>query len=236
MSVLAIDTATEACSVALASEGRVWTRFEVAPREHARLCLPMIESVLAESGTHREDIEWIAFGRGPGAFTGVRVATGIAHGLALGLGVGLYPVSTLAALALRGIREEGADTLLCCLDARMGEVYWGVYRRDDVHQRDDKGQPRLLGEEQVLAPEAVSAPGVKLATALGVGRGWSAYSEDLRRALGDLPGSVQADRLPMAVDLLSIAEAQAASGKSPQSPEEAQPVYLRDRVVKEKPR
>lgn len=228
MSLLAIDTATEACSVALETDQGQFTRFEVAPREHARLCLPMIESVLEESGTVREEIEWIAFGRGPGAFTGVRVATGIAHGLATGLGVGLYPISTLAAMAARAFAEEGVETVLTCLDARMKEVYWAGF------QRNADGLPQPIIPEQVCGPDAVEGPEVGLERSLGVGRGWAAYPEALRKALDQMPGSVEAERFPMAIDMLTLARAQNEAGQGPIPPEQAQPVYLRDQVVQGK--
>lgn len=226
MSHLAIDTATEACSVALDTEHGRFTRFELAPREHARLCLPMMDSLLAESGTEREEIEWIAFGCGPGAFTGVRVAAGIAHGLATGLGVGLYPVSTLAALASGALAEfPAAQQVLACLDARMGEVYWGHFRRGP------EGLPEAVTEECVCPPDEVPVPGRETGEAVAVGRGWSSYGEQLRARLGTTPSRIEPERFPRAEAMLDLAAARSRAGEVVMTPEQAQPVYLRDRVV-----
>ncbi|MDQ2068370.1 tRNA (adenosine(37)-N6)-threonylcarbamoyltransferase complex dimerization subunit type 1 TsaB [Natronospira bacteriovora] len=223
MSILAIDTATEACSAALWHEGVVHHRFELAPRRHADLILPMVDAVLEEAGTDRHGIEWIAFGRGPGAFTGVRIAAGVAHGLSLGLGCGLYPVSTLAAMAMSAHEEQGAETILTALDARMGEVYWGAWRIRE-------GVPEGVVQERVCPPEQVKVA-LNIETATAIGAGWGVYGEALTRALSGRPAVVLPDKFPDAKYMLGIAMAEQARGAPLLTPAQAQPVYLRDRVA-----
>jgi len=224
VTALAIDTATEACSAALLHQGRLYRRFELAPRQHAQLILPMIDSLLEEADCGRDKIEWIAFGRGPGAFTGVRIAAGIAHGLALGLNCGLLPVSTLAALAFRAHEQHGAAQVMACLDARMGEVYWGCYQLQD-------GIPQPLGREIVCSPERVTGEKIEVSSAWGVGPGWAVYPEQLELALGGLPAHTETDYFPDAAAMLEIARRQLDSGARTLAPADAQPIYLRDNVA-----
>jgi tRNA threonylcarbamoyladenosine biosynthesis protein TsaB len=144
MRLLALDTSTEACSVALLLDDVLRLRFELTERSHADLVLPMVDELLAEAGIALADLDGLAFGRGPGAFTGLRIATGVVQGLALGAGLPVVAVSSLAAVAEQ-VPAAAGETILVCNDARMGEVYWGVYRRKDA---------AIIG----LTPESVSAP------------------------------------------------------------------------------
>ena len=179
MKILALDTATEACSAALLSGGSVYERHEIAPRRHAELILPMVDGVLAEAGLGLNDVDAIAFGRGPGAFTGIRIAAGVTQGLALGAGLPVIPVSSLATLA-QGVINQSA-TLLPAIDARMGEIYWAAY---DAAQ---DGLVRLVTEEQVAPPDAVQIPAGK--QIFGVGSGWDTYRATLRAYwVSKLPG------------------------------------------------
>jgi tRNA threonylcarbamoyladenosine biosynthesis protein TsaB len=123
--LLALDTATEACSVAVLHDGRVHSHYEVIPRLHAQRLLPMIKQIMAEAGAPLSAIDAIAFGRGPGAFTGVRIAIGVVQGLAFGLDRPVLPVSNLAVLAQGAYRLHGARQVAAAIDARMDEVYWG---------------------------------------------------------------------------------------------------------------
>ena len=145
MNLLALETSTECCSVALECNGEIVARSEYAPRRHAELLLPMCEEVLAEAGIVRRQLDAIAVGRGPGAFTGVRLAISAAQGIALALDVPVFPVSSLAALAL-DVPVDG-HALLAVIDARMGEVYAGVF------ERDIDGLVSLIGTESVGAPQ-----------------------------------------------------------------------------------
>lgn len=144
--LLALDTATEACSVALLHDGKVTSHYEVIPRLHAQKLLPMIKQLLEDAGTSLSAVDAIAFGRGPGAFTGVRIAIGVVQGLAFALERPVLPVSNLAVLAQRALREHGARQVAAAIDARMDEVYWGCYRETD-------GEMRLAGVEAVLPPK-----------------------------------------------------------------------------------
>ncbi len=131
MRILAIDTATEACSVALWNDGNINAHFELCPREHTQRILPMVQDILAANSITLTDIDALAFGRGPGSFTGVRIGIGIAQGLALGANLPMTGVSTLATMAQGAWRKSGATRVLAAIDARMGEVYWAEYQRDE---------------------------------------------------------------------------------------------------------
>lgn len=218
MKLLALDTATDACSAAVWVEGAVLERCERAPRRHAALILPMIETVLAEAGLEVTQLDAIAFGRGPGAFTGVRIAVGIVQGIAFAADLPVVPVSTLAALALGAARETGHARIAAALDARMGEVYWGTYAV--------AGETvRLLGDERVCAPTSVTAPPGEW---FGVGSGWLAYSAALSRraAVGGWLG----ERYPRAGDVARLAADPARRGDWIPA-EQALPVYLRNEIV-----
>lgn len=218
MRILALETATEACSAALYLDGEVQERFELAPRRHAELILTMVEELLARAGLALKELDALAFGRGPGAFTSLRIAAGVVQGLALGAGLPVVPVSTLAALALEVFAESQADYALVALDARMGEVYWGVYRRD--------GQ--AVGEETLVPPDQVPVP--PKAPGIGIGSGWKVHGEALCRRVGDPLLGVWPERLPRASAVARLATEMFAKGKAV-APEQALPVYLRDRVA-----
>ncbi len=219
MKLLAFETATEACSVALYVDGQVLERFEIAPRRHAELSLPWAEALLAEAGVARSQLDAIALGRGPGAFTGVRLAIAIAQGIALALDRPLVPVSTLQVLALRA--PAGADQVLSSIDARMGEVYVARQVRVD-------GQWQLRGEELVCAPEAVVLPeGTRW---FGVGTGFGAADGLLATRLADQLDGVDAQALPRASDLLTLAVPAFARGEG-MAPERVEPAYLRNNVA-----
>ncbi|QHB72399.1 tRNA (adenosine(37)-N6)-threonylcarbamoyltransferase complex dimerization subunit type 1 TsaB [Stenotrophomonas sp. 364] len=219
MKLLAFETATEACSVALYVDGQVLERFEIAPRRHAELSLPWAEALLAEAGVARSQLDAIALGRGPGAFTGVRLAIAIAQGIALALDRPLVPVSTLQVLALRA--PAGADLVLSSIDARMGEVYVARQVRVD-------GQWQLRGEEIVCAPEAVVLPeGTRW---FGVGTGFGAADGLLATRLADQLDGVDAQALPRASDLLTLAVPAFARGEG-MAPERVEPAYLRNNVA-----
>ncbi|APZ43448.1 tRNA (adenosine(37)-N6)-threonylcarbamoyltransferase complex dimerization subunit type 1 TsaB [Acidihalobacter ferrooxydans] len=218
-SLLAIETSTEACSVALAVGGAVFERHEIAPREHTRLVLPMVQSVLAEAGLALADIDAFVMGRGPGAFTGVRIAVGVVQGLAFSVDRPVVPVSSLATVA-QGVMEAGATHVAVAFDARMDEVYWGAFVRDAAGVAD------LVGPEAVLPPDAVSLP--QPGPWVGAGSGFAAYSERLSGRLGLREGYAQ--RLPRARDALVLGRRAWRAGAAVDAAQ-AQPVYIRDRVV-----
>lgn len=223
MKILALETATEACSAALYLNGTITEQFQLAPREHNRLILPMIEILLQEAGLELKDLDGLAFGRGPGSFTGVRIATGVVQGLAFGADLPVAPVSSLAAMAQEALAETGEDYALPCIDARMGEVYWGVYRRDA------EGLAELLGEEAVADASAVLFP--EEAAGHGIGSGWGSYDTELTARLGSRVTGVLPDRFPRARWIARLGAQILAQGGGVAA-EAAQPVYLRDRVAK----
>ena len=122
MKLLALDTATEACSAALYIDGEITQKYEIAPRKHSSLLLPMVDTLIKDAGISKTDLDAIAFGRGPGSFMGVRIATGVAQGIAFALSLPVVPVSSLAAMAMVNYTETGATHNACAIDARMNEV------------------------------------------------------------------------------------------------------------------
>ncbi|RZZ90862.1 tRNA (adenosine(37)-N6)-threonylcarbamoyltransferase complex dimerization subunit type 1 TsaB [Pseudoxanthomonas winnipegensis] len=220
MRLLAFETSTEACSVALSVDGQVIERFELAPRRHAELALPWAQALLDQAGVAKSQLDAIAVGRGPGAFTGVRLAIALGQGLALALDRPLLPVSTLQALALRAPAE--ATRVVTAIDARMGEVYSACYRR--------QGEVlEALDAETVGAPEAVA-----LADGEGgwqaVGTGFAAVDGALAARLQDQLIAVDASALPHAADVATLALQAWARGERP-SPESVEPAYLRNNVA-----
>lgn len=225
MKLLAIETATEACSVALWLDGEVVERHLVAPRRHAELVLSEAQELLDEAGLALGRLDGIAFGRGPGSFTGVRIAAAVTQGLALASELPAAPVSTLGALALGAMREAGAARVIAALDARMREVYLCRF------ERGADGLPATSGEERVLAPECAPVPhGTGW---LGVGHGFDAVDGALRARLGTVLDAVDADRLPRARDVAALGAALLERGEGVPA-ERALPVYLREKVA-EKP-
>ncbi|MDR3388645.1 MAG: tRNA (adenosine(37)-N6)-threonylcarbamoyltransferase complex dimerization subunit type 1 TsaB [Rudaea sp.] len=223
MNLLALDTATESCSAALLCGDSLLERSELAPRRHAELILPMIDSLLNEAGLSRRQIDGIAVGRGPGAFTGVRLAISVAQGLALGLDIPVVPVSSLAALAqdVPADVQQGA-AILAVIDARMGEIYAGVFRRGTA------GLVETVGEESVVrASELILLQSEQWCI---VGSGWDAYRDELSVHLNALPRWADGARYPQAHAIARLAQPQFAAGRGV-SPEYALPVYLRDKVA-----
>lgn len=214
--LLAIETSSAAGCVALESGGDVRERVIPTVRDQTRLMLPLVDALLDEAGLSLDALDAIVFGRGPGSFTGLRVAAAIAQGLGLASGRPLLAVSSLAALAQRAWREHAIDHSLTCVDARMGEVYWAEYRIDN-------GLAICVGDERLGAPETVVAP---------VSRGWSAVGDGFlahAEALAtstDQAAQVLTALTPAARDLLPRARADLADGRG-LNPQAAQPVYLR---------
>ncbi|MBS0455850.1 MAG: tRNA (adenosine(37)-N6)-threonylcarbamoyltransferase complex dimerization subunit type 1 TsaB [Proteobacteria bacterium] len=222
MKLLAIETATEACSVALWLDGTVRERFEIAPRRHAELALPWADALLAEAGVGKSQLDAIAVGRGPGAFTGVRLAVALAQGIALALDRPVVPVSTLAALALPAPRASGRR-VLAAIDARMGEIYLGQF------VGDGDGLIDSIGAEQLLRPHD-AAQFVAGDAWIGVGSGFAAEGGALLHALAAQVEAADATALPHAADVARLAARAFALGQA-LAPERVQPAYLRDQVA-----
>lgn len=219
MNLLALETATDCCSVALLTGAGVLEDHRLAPRRHAALILPMIEGLLAQAGVARTALDVIAFGRGPGAFTGLRIAAGVAQGLALGLDRPVVAVSTLAALA----QASGHARVLAAFDARLGEVYIGCYARGA------DGLVTAVVADALAPPGAAPRPPAGW-RGRGVGPGWAVHGEALQARLGAHVEAVEPDAWPRAGALARLAAAAHARGEAVAA-DQALPVYLRDRVT-----
>jgi tRNA threonylcarbamoyladenosine biosynthesis protein TsaB len=217
MKLLAIDTSTEACSVAVYVDGAILQRHELAPRRHTQLVLPWADALLAEAGLRKSQLDAIAVGRGPGAFTGVRLAIAIVQGLALALDRPVLPVSTLAVLAMQG---QGARRL-AAIDARMGEVYLGPY------DLDDDGLVTARGDELIAPPGAAPLPASPV---FGIGTGYTAEAGALVARLGGALQGFDATALPRAADLARLAARAFGRGEA-LAADEIEPAYLRDKVA-----
>ena len=221
MKILALDTATEGCSVSLGIGDRSIDRYVELERGHAEQLLPMVDAVLAEGGISLSALDAIAFGRGPGGFTGVRLAASVAQGLAFGAQVGVVPISDLAAVAQRVVQlNSSVRRVLVANDARMKEVYWATFEVDGV---------LTSGAEHVSAATEVLLPLDRGEVWAAAGRGllaWPALAERCRAAGAEL----HADLLPRASEVLTLARLAVAAGQI-LDPTDALPVYVRDRVT-----
>lgn len=222
--ILAIDTSTDACSVAYLSDLGLLEHFELAAQTHTRRLLPMIDALLNEAGVSLKELDAIAFGRGPGSFTGLRIGFGTLQGLAFAADLPVLPVSTLMAMAEDYYQTPGIDRqlpVLPALDARMNEVYWCLYQG-----LSPEGLPEPLVEEAVMAPEhLVLMPEVvaQRAVLTGIGAGWH------YEALKDSASQVKLACYPRAGSIARIGAVLMAKGQA-QAIEAVQPVYLRNTV------
>ncbi|MEE9319397.1 MAG: tRNA (adenosine(37)-N6)-threonylcarbamoyltransferase complex dimerization subunit type 1 TsaB [Granulosicoccus sp.] len=240
MNLLALDASSDACSVAVQAGDDILLNHQVAPQQHAALLLPTIERLMSEAGLAPGDLDGIAYGRGPGSFTGVRIGIAVTQGIALGADIGVIGVSSLAAIA-QGCQREFQDTaVLAALDARMGEVYFAAYRCDD------NSLMQLVGSEVAVAPDrilitpdvdAVSVSAGKIAIPLQANTHWHLAGSGAQRyieLMSAMGGSeslpLRSDRWPSAEDVLTLAVVSVVEGKL-QPAEAAVPVYLRDRVA-----
>jgi tRNA threonylcarbamoyladenosine biosynthesis protein TsaB len=220
MRVLAFDTSTEALTIALRYDQGTIERGVETARGHAEQILSLIDAVLAEAGLSLSQLDGIAAGVGPGSFTGVRISVAVAQGLGFGAGLPVVPVTSLEALAFPAL-EGGADRVVACLDARMGESYWGCFAADPPRGL------RALGALQVTAAALVRLPDA--GSYRGVGRGFTAYPE-----LAALPGvevdSRSAAALPNAADMARLGALRLAAGEGV-DPADLKPEYVRDKVA-----
>jgi tRNA threonylcarbamoyladenosine biosynthesis protein TsaB len=222
MKLLAIDTSTDACSIALSValgvDGDIRERHEIAPRRHGALVLPLVDELMAEAGLEVAQLDAVVLGRGPGSFTGLRIGAGVVQGIAFAAELPVACVSSLAILA-QGV---DANHVICVQDARMGEVYVGVFERVD-------GLASAVAPEQVCAPEAVSVPADF--RGLGAGSGFEGYGKTLRARRGDsLVETDSGHRYPRARDALNLGRVVLEAGGGVEAAQ-ALPVYLRDEVA-----
>jgi tRNA threonylcarbamoyladenosine biosynthesis protein TsaB len=223
--LLGIDTSTEACSVAILLDGEVIEDYRMAPRQHAELILPMIEALLEQTKLSLQELDALAFGRGPGAFTGIRIATGVIQGLSLGTGLPVVGISTLAAMAQDASDRHKVNKVHVAIDARMNEIYCACYRRGE------DGLMINVEEERVCLPEETPQP--EGSGWFATGSGWATYEKVLRETLGDRVVGVQTDSYPRAAAICKLAEFEVANGKALPG-EQVLPVYLRDKVTHSK--
>ena len=217
MKLIALDTATEVCTVALWLDGEVLEHSEPGA-QHSERILPMVDALLAEAGLTLTQLDALAFGRGPGSFTGLRIGAGVAQGLAFGADLPVVPVSSLAVLA----QGQDAVQVLAAFDARMQQVYWGAY------VRNEQGIVEVQGAEGVYAPQAIPVPDG--AGWSGAGPGWDIYHAALQQHLGQRLAGWQQHCLPQARHLAALGVAGYQSGAAI-SAELALPVYVRDEVA-----
>lgn len=228
MIFLALDTSTEACSVALSYHGQLLALDEVCPQQHSKRILPMVQQVLAEAGVSLNQLNGIVFGRGPGSFTGVRIGVSVAQGLAFGVDVPVYGVSTLAAMAQAATKLTAAKQVIAAIDARMAEVYLAAFALDA------QGLMQPISPEIAAKPAALPAVVTDLTfdrDLLGVGTGWQTYATELQAVL---PATIaEAILYPSAQFMLPFANSAWQEGHFVAA-EQAEPVYVRDEVTWQK--
>ena len=220
MKLLAFETSSGEGSVALSIDGDVRQASIPTPRQQTAQLLPLGSGLLAGAGLQLADLDGIAFGRGPGSFTGLRIAAAAAQGLGLATGLPLLPVSSLAATAQGLWRTHGLSNTLVCVDARMGELYWGAF---EVRA----GLACVVGTEQLTAPEAVTDAG--MASWSAAGSGFDVYDDELA-GLTARAGGVFPHACPQAADLFPLAAADLVAGRG-RAPEDANPAYLRSEAA-----
>ncbi len=221
MKLLAFDTSSHACSVALLNtEGspQIISQHLIAPMQHAKLILSMIEEVLSSASLTRHQLDAIAFGQGPGSFTGTRIASSVAQGLGLGLALPVIGVSSLAALAQAALLEKNWPNSLVAVDARMGQLYWAAY------QARSDGIVELIGEERLCAPHAINKP--LAADWYGIGDAWKNEGATLIAALGFAPVATDSNLCPSAEAVAMLAKKKYERGEWG-SLSSAVPTYLR---------
>jgi len=223
--LLAIDTATEACSAALYIDGEIQQQYELAPREHTKLILKMIAALLTEAELEISQLDALAFGRGPGSFTGVRIATGVVQGLGFATDLPVVAVSTLASIAQNVYEDYKAEKVMSAIDARMGGVYWAQYKLAE------NGLMQLSGAEEVLTPD--ETPAVEGADWVAAGSGWKGHGEILQPRFEKNIQQIYDDCLPQSKTIAKLAVAGFQKGEAVEA-KYAVPVYLRNNVAKKK--
>ena len=221
MKILAIETATDACSASLLIDDQCYTKFELAPRRHTQLILPQIEQVLAEADINLHALDAIAFGCGPGAFTGLRIAAGITQGLALAADIPAIAVSTLASIAQAAYQQYQLEKCYVALDARMDQVYWGEYQVSNNYVA-------LKGTEKVTSPDDLQRSNED--GFAGIGSGWKVYQQALMDQVKATTSPVFQDIYPSAEQIAWLAAPKFLLGDFLYS-DGVQPVYLRNKVA-----
>jgi len=228
---LALDASTEACSVALQVNGKIFSRFELCPQSHSLRLLPMIDDVLHEAGIKLTALDGLIFGQGPGSFTGVRIGVGVAQGLAFSANLPVVGVSSLQAMAQLAYIKHGQKQVVAAIDARMSEVYNGYFVLDEHNVMQAQQGEAVTPPEQL----AQQLSDIVIAPFYAVGTGWDAYSEKLSEKSGEQLSALKMNEgspdvlFPSAEAMLAIGKVQLENGQGV-SAEHAQPVYVRDTV------
>ncbi|MBI2312209.1 MAG: tRNA (adenosine(37)-N6)-threonylcarbamoyltransferase complex dimerization subunit type 1 TsaB [Betaproteobacteria bacterium] len=217
MKILAFDTSTEHCSLALFMDGTVSARDAVAGRRHSEMLLPMVQGLLAEAGVTLKQLDGIAFGAGPGSFTGLRIACGVAQGLAFGAGLKVIGICTLEALA----EATHSERVIACLDARMGEIYHGAY------EKRDGGWVAVREPSLCLPRDAPQVPGDGWT---GCGSGFDLHGDALRARYDGRLARVDRGMIPHAREMVRLATRRFARGEGIE-PDHAAPLYVRNKVA-----
>ena len=225
MKLLAIDTSTEACSAALSIDEEIIFRYVLAPRKHTKLILPMIDDLMKEANLLPTQLDGLAFGRGPGAFTGVRIATGVIQGIAFGADLPVAPVSSLAALAQGCWREDKAKKVISAIDARMNEVYWGCYA---LSYAGNDGLMDSCMEEGICTADQIPLPEGN--NWHGAGTGWKSYPDQLANRFEGQISATSPQSYPHAIDIIELAKIEFDLDNAI-SAEQVRPVYLRNNIV-----
>ena len=222
MRLLAVDTATEACSAAILVDSEIKQKFEIAPRKHAELILKMVDELICDAGISLKQLDALAFGRGPGSFTGIRIAAGITQGLGYAANIPVIPISNLAALA-----QSAADkhkNIFSAIDARMNEIYWCKYNT----LADGTVTPTC--DEAVSLPEQTTVTSDDSIDYFGVGSGWKTYGDLLTTTLNHKITGINPEALPQSKDILTLAKRDFERGNYVDV-DKALPVYLRNKVT-----
>ncbi|MCK7460467.1 tRNA (adenosine(37)-N6)-threonylcarbamoyltransferase complex dimerization subunit type 1 TsaB [Idiomarina aminovorans] len=217
--LLAVDTSTENCSVALQWQNTFFSEAIESPREHSQRLLPFVEQVLQQAKTDLNQLNGLVVGVGPGSFTGVRIGVSMAQGLAFSSELPVFPVSSLQALAQQAIRKHQAEAVVACIDARMGEIYYALYR-------NNSGVAEAVTEPAVAEPSETLFADYNIQGFYTAGTGWDNYSEilDPKKQLkhsGDC-------RLPLAEDMLTLAT---KGNVLAVHAENLEPLYVRNEVT-----
>lgn len=215
--ILAFDASTEALSVAVQAQ-QTFCHFEECPQQHSQKILPTIKTILSQANLNLNDIDLIAFGRGPGSFTGVRIGVSIAQGLAYAANLPVIGISTMQVMAQEALEKHPVDHVFVAIDARMAEIYFAHY------QRDEQGLAVLVGTENVLKPSDLTLSDVH---AVAVGTGWQVYPDFIVNKSITIDDNIL---LPNSQYMLALAQIQFEQGLAT-SAEDAQPVYVRDTVT-----
>ena len=219
--ILALDTATEACSAALLHQDHITFEDELSPRTHTQRILPMVDGLLKNANLSIKEVDYLAFGRGPGSFTGVRVGVGVAQGLALGAELKVVPISNLTTMAEQAYQELGATEVIALIDARMNEVYFSQLVRTE-NDWIEKVKEQVCSPERALVQFQLDTDKITV-----VGTGWAAYPQFSEQ---NQPLAISEITLPSAKYMLALAEQEIAKGNV-KSVDEIEPVYLRNEVT-----